>query len=254
MKNKILISSATVLGLATSAHAAESCRDAKDMIRMVNTFYAADEDRINVIAPSVSMQFEGLNGHDAPDQLLYRHEDQNIYLDINEEGLLQSIETLVGVSKKGQLCSVVDGEVAEDAEGASTTSVSVGFVFPYRRSDGQFAISELVEGAKDGSKIMKGVAPGGLGFVVPGLKTIVLKSNEDGAPIPDFSFARKGKSVEVPGALYDGSFFIRMKDIKSAKADKLSIDGDYTLTAMFKVDLDELAEAEAKRLAEASEE
>jgi len=44
-----------------------------------------------------------------------------------------------------------------------------------------------------------------------------------------------------------------LKDIKSAKADQLSIAGPYTLTAMFKFDPEELAEAEAKRLAGASE-
>lgn len=252
IKNKLLLSSMILLGLSTSAYAEESCTDAKDMIRMVNAFYDANEDRVDVITPTVAMQFEGVNGHAIPDQMLYRHQDETIYLEINEEGQLEGIESLVSASKKGQLCRVVDGVVPQKME-ENTTSVNVDFMFPFNRDDGQFTVSELIEGAKDGSKVMSGVAPGGLGFVVPGLKTIVLRSPEEGAPIPDFSFTRKDKAVEVAGTVYDGSLFIRLKDIKSAKADKLSIEGDYVLAAMFKFDPDELLELEAKRLAELTE-
>ena len=252
MKTKLLLSSILMLGMTTSAHAGESCTDAKDLVRVAKAFYAADEDRVDIIDPAVSMKFESVNGHPIPDQMLYRFEGEDIYLDINEDGLLEGMEELASVSKDGELCRVMDGKVPQATE-EDTTSVNVAFVFPYRRTEGQFAVSELIEGAKDGSKIMKGVAPGGLGFAVPGLKAIVLKPSEAGAPIPAFSFTREGEAVEVPGTVYDGSLFIRLKDIKSAKADKLSIEGDYKLSAMFKFDPEDLAESEAKRLAQATE-
>ena len=143
----------------------------------------------------------------------------------------------------------MDGKVAQKDE-SEGTSVNVMFKFPFRQTDGSFAISDLNEGAKDGSKIMKGVAPGGLGFVVPGLKTIVLRPAEKDGVLPEFEFLKDGKTVSVDPIIFNKDRFFRLKDIKSSKADTLKIKGDYSLEATFKIDPEELAAAEAKRLEE----
>ena len=245
----LLTFSIASVSLTMPAIAEDACLSAKDMVRMVNAFYAAKSETVDVIKPEARLQFEGLNGTDRPDQILYRDADENYYLDVDEAGFLQGFETLAGRSKSGELCRVMDGEIAQRNEDSST-SVNVNFEFPFRRADGVFDVSELKEGAKDGSKVVKDLAPSGLGFVVPGLKTIVLRPETEDAAVPDFEFSRDGKAVSVDSVVYDGGRYFRLKDIKSAKADKFSINGSYNLQATFKIDLEELAELETKRLSE----
>jgi len=60
----------------------------------------------------------------------------------------------------------VNGELVEDT-GEDTASVSMNFTFHFRDTSGAHNIEVLKEGLKDGSKVMKSLAPGGLGFVVP---------------------------------------------------------------------------------------
>jgi len=249
VKSKTIIAVLCLAASVTSAHAEDACTSAKDMIRMVKAFYGADAEHIDVINPTVQMKFSGVNGHETPDQILYRFEDQQIYLDIDSEGFLQGFDTLKSGSKSGELCRIKDGEVTQKGDGDST-SVNMMFEFPFRRADGNFDVSELREGAKDGSKIMKGVAPGGLGFVVPGLKTIVLRPVDKDGPMPDFEFLKDGKVVRVDGTVFNTGRFFRLKDIKSSKADTFTIKGDYRLEATFKIDPEDLAAAETKRLEE----
>ena len=250
VKNKILATTLLFFSLTSMpAFAEDACTPAKDMVRMVKAFYAADGKYLNIIEPEVQMKFEGINDNPTPDQILYRFEDQREYLDVDEDGFLLGIDRLKSSSKSGELCRVMDGKVAQKDE-SEGTSVNVIFKFPFRQTDGSFDVSDLNEGAKDGSKIMKGVAPGGLGFVVPGLKTIVLRAAEKDGVLPEFEFLQDGKTVSVDPIIFNKDRFFRLKDIKSSKADTLKIKGDYNLEATFKIDPEELAAAEAKRLEE----
>ncbi|WP_427452073.1 hypothetical protein [Litorimonas sp. WD9-15] len=248
MKNSFTFAGLLFFASSSAAQAGEACRSAKDMIRMVDAFYGADADRVDIIEPSVSLKMTGINGHPTPSQMLFRDGGAEHYLEIDEAGQLQNIEKVAGLSKDAEMCRVINGEIPEPVEG-DTTSANISFLFPYRRTDGEFTVEELREGAKDGSKIMDGVAPGGLGFAVPGLKAIALKRVSEDAPIPVATFTRKGEPVDVPISTFNSDQFMRLKDIKSAKADMLTIQGDYDLSAMFKFDPEDMAEAETKRLA-----
>lgn len=249
MKSKIIIGALCFAATISPAQAEEACTSAKDMIRMVKAFYGAEADLIDIINPTVQMKFSGINGNEPPDQILYRFEDHELYLDIDEEGLLQGFDKLKSASKSGELCRINDGEIAQKGD-EDSTSVNMMFEFPFRRADGNFEVSELREGAKDGSKIMKGVAPGGLGFVAPGLKTIILRPADKDGAMPNFEFLKNGKAVSVNMSTFGKGRFFRLKDIKSSKADRFKITGDYSLEATFKIDPEALAAAEAKRLEE----
>ena len=249
MKSKILVTTLCLAASVTPANAEEACSPAKDMVRMIKAFYAADPEHIDIIDPSASIKFNTREGQTLPDQVVFRHEDEKIFLKIDKEGQVQDLELLKSAHKSGEICRVVNGEIPEISEDEKI-SVNVGFSFPYRQKDGVYTISDLREGAKDGSKIMKGVAPGGLGFVVPGLKTISLTPTDKDGDVPDFEFLRDGQIVPIPVSIYDKTHYFRLKDIKSSKVDMLKISGPHQLGATFKINPEELAEAEAKRLQE----
>lgn len=247
MRNKLLL--ATVLGLMTTpAYAGEACRTAKDLVNLAQNFYGAEADLKDVITPNVSMRLEGINGAADPTDLLYRYAGEEHSLAI-VDNLVVGLEKAAGWSKEGEICRMVDGALAPMTEGDSTRA-SVGFSFKYNRTDGLFQIEELREGTKDGSKIMKGLAPGGLGFVVPKLKAISLSPPLESDQKPDYEFTRKGELVTVNTSPIGNTTLIRLKDIKAAKADMMTISGAYSMVATFKFDPEEIAKAEAKRLSE----
>lgn len=89
---------------------------------------------------------------------------------------------------------------------------------------------------------------------VPGFKAVYLETAEEGGPPPVLSFTCHGEPVSVRVTIFNGIQYILTKDIKSSRADEMTIAGDYIMEAGFKFDPDDLAEAEFKRLAEAAEE
>lgn len=230
------------------AFAGEPCRSAKDLVKVAQSFYGDNPELTNIITPEFTLALKGINGAEDPTGILYRYEGVEETLPI-VEGRLQGFESVAGWSKDGEMCRLVDGELAPVTEGNSAEA-SMNFSFPYKRADGRFSIDEIREGAKDGSKVMSGLAPGGLGFAVPGLKTVILAQAEGSETTPKYVFTRKGKPVDVKVSVFDTTTFFRLKDIKASKADLLTIDGDYTLRASFKIDPADMAKAEAKRATE----
>ena len=228
MKGKALFVAALCLA-ATPAFAGEPCRSAKDLVNVAQNFYGDNPELTNIITPEVELVLEGINGSETPTAMLYRYQGEEHSLPV-VDGRLLELEKAVSWSKKGEICRVVNGELAPATEDNST-SVRTSFSFPYKRSDGVFTVDEIKEGAKDGTKAMRSLAPGGLGFVMPSLKTIALGHAEDGGPKPTFEFLRKGKPVTVQSSPIGEETLFRIKDIKSSKADMMSITGQYILSA-----------------------
>lgn len=250
MRNKILLTTMMCL-VATPALAGEPCRSAKDLVKVAQNFYGDNPDLTNIITPEFTLAFKGINGAADPTAILYRHEGKEEVLPI-VEGRLEGFEKAANWSRDGEMCRLVDGELAAVTEGDSVEA-SMSFSFPYKRTDGVFSIDEIIEGAKDGSKVMNGLAPGGLGFAVPGLKALSLDPAEGSDVNPSFSFSRKGEDVSVAHSPIRNTVLFRLKDIKKSNADTLTIAGPYRLNATFKFDPEAIAQAEAKRLGEASQ-
>jgi len=153
MRNKLLF--AGILSFAAApAFAGEPCRSAKDIARLGQSFYGNHPDLTNIITPEITLAFKGINGSEPPTAILYRHEGKEDILPI-VDGRLTQLEKLATWSKDGEMCSMVGDELAPATEGDSVEA-NMGFYFPYKRRDGLFPVEELKEGAKDGSKIMKG--------------------------------------------------------------------------------------------------
>ena len=237
--------------MATPAFAGEPCSSAKNLVKVGQNFYGDNPDLTNIITPEFKLALKGLNGSETPSAIMYRHEGTDIILPV-VDGELTGIEKIATQSKDGEMCRMIGDEIGPTTE-EDTVEANMNFSFTYKRTDGIFSMDEIKEGAKDGSKIMSGLAPGGLGFVVPGLKALALGSVEGSEIKPTFSFSRKGEPVSVKTFTSGTTTLIRLKDIKSAKADMLKIDGDYLLQATFKFDPEKLAEAEAKRAEKAAE-
>ena len=171
MRNRALF--ATIFCLAAApAFASEPCTDAKDLVKVAQNFYGDNPELTNIITPTLELAIKGLNGAPAPTAILYRFEGDEEIVPIID-GRLAGFDKIAKWSKDGEMCRMIDGELAPVTEGNSAEA-SMSFSFPYKRVDGVFSVDEIKEGAKDGSKVMSGLAPGGLGFVVPGLKSLSL--------------------------------------------------------------------------------
>lgn len=247
VQSKVLLTSVFLLA-ATPAFAGDACRSAKDLVRLGQSFYGDNPELTNVITPNIKLAFKGINGAQTPTAILYRYEGKEDILPV-VDGELTGLEKTANWSKNGEMCRMNGDEIAPKTQGNSVEA-NLNFSFPYKRTDGVFTVTEIKEGAKDGSKVMNGVAPSGLGFVVPGLKAISLEPAEGSDSKPMYTFFRNGETVSVKHSTLGTATFIRLKDIKSTKADVLKVEGAYQLSATFKFNPDDIAEAEAKRIAE----
>lgn len=247
MQNKMTLAAVFMMA-GTPAFAGEDCRSAKDIVRLAKAVYAADPTLTDVIKPAVNLSIRGIEGHATPSHLLYRYADDTARMPV-VDGRLEGLEQAVNWSSKGEFCRLINGEMAEAVKG-DTTRVSIDFDMPFLPQAGTYTVERLREGLKDGSKIMKAIAPKGLGFAMPGLKAIKVTPSDSNLPAV-LTFSRNGESVVVPVSRYDDRQYVRLKDIRSAKADKLSIKGNYMLEAYGKFDPEEMAKAEARRSAAA---
>lgn len=247
MRTKVL--SAILISMtATPAFAGEACRSAKDLVNLAQSFYGDRPELVNVIEPNIELALKGINEAPDPNAMLYRYEGEEHTLPIID-GKLVGLEKAANWSKNGEMCRMVNGELAPTTDGDSAEA-SMNFTFIYKRQDGLFSIEELQEGAKYGSKIMKSLAPGGLGFAVPRLKALSLSALDDVETKPEYNFTRKGEPVSVKASPIGDTTLFRLKDIKSSKADMMTITGDYRLNATFKFDPEDIAKTEAKRIAD----
>ena len=238
MRNKLILSAVISL-IASPAFAGEPCRSAKDLVKLAQSFYGDNPDLTNIITPVLNLSIKGTNGNPNPSAILYRFETEEDILPIID-GKISGFEKAANWSKDGEMCRLIEGELAPVTE-SDSAEVSMGFAFPYKRTDGVFSIDEVKEGAKDGSKVMKSLAPGGLGFVVPRLKAVTLSPAGESTATPSFAFSRNGKPVAVKSSPLGISVYMRLKDIKSSKADMLTINGPYVMSATFKFDPEEAA-------------
>jgi len=248
MRNKALWAAVLCL-VASPAFAGEPCRSAKDFVKVAQSFYGDNPELTNIITPEFTLEFRGINGAADPTAILYRYEGVEETLPIIG-GKLEGFEKAANWSRDGEMCRMENGELAPTTDGDSVQA-SMNFSFPYKRTDGVFSVEEIIEGAKDGSKVMNGLAPGGLGFAVPGLKAFDVRPKSEGDPVPSLQFTRKGMPVDVNVSSFGDQRLFRLKDIKKSRADALIITGPYRALAAFKFDPEDIAKPEAKRLANA---
>jgi len=245
-----LIPLISLLAIPAAAFAEPDCTEAKDLIGLVKTFHQADADRTNIITPTFKMEIKGQGDHPDPDGIRYVYEETSLDLAVSESGEVLGLEQAVDFHKDGKLCKLVGGELVEEVD-EDTAMASMSFTFPFKALSGEHSYNELREGAKDGSKVMKGLAPGGLGFVVPGLKSIAVRPAEKEGVTPTLTFLKKGEVVAAPEITSVGSVqMFKLKDMKKIKADTLRISGAYAMEAGFNYDPEDIAKAKA-RMAEA---
>lgn len=238
-----------VVATPISAMAKPDCTAAKDMIGLIESFYAADPEVTNIIDPQVVMAMSAIEGFPAPDGIRYQYEGVTQDLLLDENGVVQDVQKALSFNEDGQLCKLVNGELVEDT-GEDTASVSMNFTFHFRDTSGAHNIEVLKEGLKDGSKVMKSLAPGGLGFVVPKLKAFAVRPKEEGGAVPMVTFMSGEDPVtDVEIANVGSTQLFKMKALKKAKIESLQIEGDYTLMGQFNYDADDIAKAQANAAA-----
>jgi len=243
----VLILATANIANADQGEAELNCTSAKQLVGAASAFHGEKPELTNLIDPQLKIEMKGINGHPDPTHLLYKFEGYEHAMPI-KEGQLQGLEAAKGWSKNGELCSIYeDGPLGDTEEDA--VSLAVSFSFPFRREDGVFSVKEIKEGVKDGTKIIKGLAPRGLGFAAPNLQTFVVSPDGEDSDMPEIIFTRDGKPTTVKMSQFNQTQYVRMKDIKSARVDGVKILGPHKAHAFFKIDPAKIAENEAKRLA-----
>jgi hypothetical protein len=165
---------------------------------------------------------------------------------VAETGEVLGLEQAVDFNKEGKLCKLINGALVEDVD-EDTATASMSFTFPFKTLSGEHSYEELKEGAKDGSKVMKGLAPGGLGFVVPGLKSIAVRPAEKDGEIPVLTFLKKGEPVDAPDIASLGALqMFKLNDMRKIRADSLRIEGNYIMEAGFNYNPEDIAKAKAQ--------
>ncbi|RKQ68874.1 hypothetical protein DES40_1649 [Litorimonas taeanensis] len=241
---------ASLLAVPMTAMAKPDCTEAKGFLNVIKAFHQADADLTNIIQPELSIKLTAVGDNPQPSGIRYIYEAETHDFPLDETGKVLNLENAVNFNKEGKLCKLIDGHLVEETD-APTGQADLSFSFPFKQSSGEHSAEALYEGAKDGSKVMKALAPGGLGFVVPGLKSIVLKPRQDDGETPQISFWKEGAPIEGPKITKVGQAqFFKLKALKQSKADTIKLSGDYQLEAFFKYDEADLEDAEAKRLAD----
>ncbi|CAM3760524.1 hypothetical protein [Litorimonas haliclonae] len=217
MLRTFFVFTAVLLGVRPlSAWAETNCLAAKDLVNMVQSFYRADADRIDIIKPEFNLQLKPIGDNPAPTGLRYVYEDQEIDLLIDEEGNVQGMEKASSFKKDGELCKLIDGEIGEKTK-EPTVQANMSFSFPYLNKTGSHSVDELVEGAKDGSKIMNSLAPGGMGFMVPGLKAIIVSPAEKDGDMPVLRFMEGDTLTRGPEITrVKNNQLFKVKDLKKS--------------------------------------
>jgi len=229
-----------------SAWAETNCLAAKDLVNLVQSFYQADAGHVDTIKPEFNLQLKPIGDNPAPTGLRYIYKNQKIDLLIDEKGNIQGMEKASSFNKDGELCKLVNGEIGEKSE-EPTVQANMSFSFPYLNKSGSHSVDELVEGAKDGSKIMNSLAPGGLGFMVPGLKAISVSPAEKDGDMPVLRFMEGEALTRGPEITQvKNNQLFKVKDLKKSRADRLDVSGSYRLVATFDFDPEEISKEEGK--------
>ena len=236
---------------AQPAMAEDSCTNAKNLSNALKAFYKADPSFKDVIDPQFLLAIHADEGLPTITEIMYRDDTQKRRFDMDEYGNVLGLEAAVDmISPDGEICSMVDGVIVQKQKDPKT-SVSVSMTFPYRNQTGNLLMRELAEGAKDGSKIMKSLAPTGLGLFVPKLKSVVVSPASKDAALPVLSLLKKGKPVDAPkAAMLDRDQYYILSQLKKTKADSVMVSGDYILRASFEFKAEDIEKAEEKRLAD----
>jgi len=246
MKTRFIIVGLMFATIPATAMAKDECTDAKDIIGVVKSFHAPKPELIDKIKVEFNLSLKALEGYPDPTGMLYRYGNTHVKLDLDKDGRVLGLEKALEFNKDGEICKLVDGKIPVD-DGEDSTEAHMSFRFIYSDNDGSHDMIDIYEGAKDGSKIMKSLAPGGLGFVVPGLKTLMLKPAEEKGATPNIRFLMKGTDVPMPNFASIGTTrLFKLKDIKKSRADTILISDPYELEATFKFKDEDIAQAQAK--------
>ncbi len=246
----VLITAVSALiSMPQTAIAKDDCTDAKQLVKALKGFYEADASLKDIINPKFDIKMRSLDGFPKLSGMLYRHKEVTHQFDLAKDGSVLGLEDAAGkLSPDGELCILVDGKTVEDSE-ESTAEANVLFTFPYRNQSGTISLSDLREGAKDGSKIMKSLAPTGLGFVVPKMKSVILSPAKTGGDVPVMTFVKDGQNVDGPAPQRLGARqYYHLSDIVKTKADEVVIIGDYKLDTNFAFKDKAIQSAENRRL------
>lgn len=233
------------------AIAKDDCTSAKQLVKALKGFYQTDAALKDIINPTFDLNMKSLGTSPKLSGMLYRDEEVTYQFDLAEDGSVVGLEDAASkLSPDGELCVLVDGKTVEDSE-ANVAEVNALFTFPYRNQSGTISLSELREGAKDGSKIMKSLAPTGLGFVVPKMKAIILSPATPLGDMPVMTFVKDGQNIGGPKPQRLGSQqYYHLSDIVKTKADNVVIIGKYKLDTNFAFKNKEIQAAEKARLKE----
>ncbi len=242
--NCTMMTAALAAVLAAPALASTpKCTPAEDLVNAMTKMAAYPDALTDTLKLEMVLVITKEDGTKLNERVFYRAPDgAQTPLPVDEDNIMTGTQALAGADAKGELCR------APHEGGASLeerSSIEANMMFAYNDAGGLHSANSIIDGAKDGREQLKALAPAAARLLVPKLKYVLVRSDDEtggpltvtalrgDAPVDDFDVHYTGDLPAFPVAA-----------LKKAKVDAIRIEGGaYTLMAMPKPGKDALSDA-----------
>lgn len=233
---------AVLLSAAIPAHAsALKCTPAEDLVVAMTTLSGFAPELTDRLKLDMVLHVTREDGSPLGERVFYRAPDgAETAMTIDAQNVMSGADVLAGADARGELCR----SAKEGAAIADSSSFSASMKFAYNDAGGTHSADALMEGAADGRKQLKALAPVAVRLMVPKLRYVVASKTDKAGPDLTVTAMRGDAPVDAFQVHYiEGMPTVSLAALKKAGADRIVITGGpYDLLAMPKPDKGELSD------------
>ena len=197
-------------------------------------FEEIDADRRDVVDILPAMRMEPTDGLPLPERLFLKTASGEVDFPLDADGVVQGdVVRAVHANGGGMLCST-DPARAGTSLDEYGIDVVMGMLPQVIERPGTHSLAQLEEGADDGRKFFKKMAPGIVSFLVPKLDHYAVSHPlDDDTNLPTVhAFAGERDLGPVPMERFDVSQLMSLEYLEELGADSIRITGPYRLFPM----------------------
>ena len=197
-------------------------------------FEEIDSDRRDVVDILPAMRMEPTDGLPLPERLFLKTASGEVDFPLGADGVVEGdVVRAVHAAGGGMLCST-DPARAGTSKEAYGVNVVMGMLPQVVERTGTHSLEQLEEGADDGRKFFKKMAPGIVSFMVPKLDHYAVSHpTDDSTQLPTVrAFRGEDDLGPVPMEPFDVSQLMSLEALEDMGADRIVVTGPYRLFPM----------------------